>query len=58
VKKQREKKEIGKDRAKDSEDFVMNDGSDICSPADWPIYEDLCGYGDEAPAVAPVATKK
>jgi len=56
MEKKRERK--GKERAKDSEDTVMNDGSDI-SECDRKMYEDLSGYEDEDEdlVAAPPATK-
>jgi len=49
----------GKERAKDSEDTVMKDGSNK-SDTDREMYEDLSGYEDENEALvaAPLATKK
>jgi len=56
---ERKRERKGKGRAKDSEDTVMKDGSNI-SDSFREMYEDLSGYEDEDEALvaAPPATKK
>jgi len=56
---ERKREGKGKGRAKDSEDTVMKDESDI-SDSYWEMYEDLSAYEDEDEALvaAPPATKK
>jgi len=56
---ERKRKRKGKERAKDSVDTVMKDGSNN-SEIDREMFEDLSGYEDEDEALvaAPPATKK